>query len=123
MKKLIGLFLSVSVLLLAACSKQSDTASTEQKGDAGALQTVVIASTGSDADIWRYIATLPETKAAGVKLEIKNFTDYVAMNTAVANKEVDLNAFQSYAYLVAFNEANKDKIAPCLLYTSDAADD
>ena len=112
MKKLISLFLSVSVLLLAACSKQPDTASTEQKGDAAALQTVVIASTGSDADIWRYIATLPETKAAGLKLEIKNFTDYVAMNTAAANKEVDLNAFQSYAYLVAFNAANKDKIAP-----------
>jgi len=51
-------------------------------------------------------------KAAGIKLEVKNFTDYVAMNTAVANKEVDINAFQSYAYLVAFNAANKDKIAP-----------
>lgn len=111
MKKLISLFLSVSVLLLAACSKQPDTTATDQNGNA-ALQTVVIASTGSDADIWRHIATLPETKAAGLKLEIKNFTDYVAMNTAAANKEVDLNAFQSYAYLVAFNAANKDKIAP-----------
>ena len=71
-----------------------------------------MASTGSDADIWRYIATLPETKQAGIKLEVKNFTDYVAMNTAVANKEIDINAFQSYAYLVAFNANNKDKIAP-----------
>ncbi|QBQ16600.1 MetQ/NlpA family ABC transporter substrate-binding protein [Acinetobacter haemolyticus] len=111
MKKLINLFLSVSVLLLAACSKQPDNTA-EQNKDSGALQTVVIASTGSDADIWRHIASLPETQAAGLKLQIKNFTDYVAMNTAVANKEVDLNAFQSYAYLVAFNAANKDKIAP-----------
>lgn len=111
MKKLISLFLSVSVLLLAACSKQPDNTA-EQNKDAGALQTVVIASTGSDADIWRHIASLPETQAVGLKLQIKNFTDYVAMNTAVANKEVDLNAFQSYAYLVAFNAANKDKIAP-----------
>lgn len=71
-----------------------------------------MASTGSDADIWRFIASLPETKQAGIKLEVKNFTDYVAMNSAVANKEVDINAFQSYAYLVAFNESNKDKIAP-----------
>nr|MBP8206647.1 NLPA lipoprotein [Acinetobacter sp.] len=62
--------------------------------------------------IWRYIATLPETKAAGIKLEVKNFTDYVSMNTAVANKEIDVNAFQSYAYMVAFNGSNKDKIAP-----------
>ena len=73
MKKLISLFLGVSVLLLAACSKQPDTASSEQKNDAAGLQTVVIASTGSDADIWRHIASLPETKAAGIKLEVKNF--------------------------------------------------
>lgn len=102
----------MSVLLLAACGKQQSEPQAGKSGDSSQPQTVVIASTGSDADIWRYISTLPETKAAGVKLEVKNFTDYVAMNTAVANKEVDLNAFQSYAYLVAFNASNKDKIAP-----------
>ncbi|MBJ9720489.1 NLPA lipoprotein [Acinetobacter calcoaceticus] len=112
MKKLISLFLSVSVLLLAACGKQQSEPQAGKGSDSSQLQTVVIASTGSDADIWRYISTLPETKAAGIKLEVKNFTDYVSMNTAVANKEVDLNAFQSYAYLVAFNASNKDKIAP-----------
>ncbi len=110
MKKLISILLGASVLTLGACSKQ-EAPSTETKTDATKEQTVVMASTGSDADIWRYIATLPETKQAGIKLEVKNFTDYVAMNTAVANKEVDINAFQSYAYLVAFNANNKDKIA------------
>lgn len=110
MKKLISILLGASVLTLGACSKQ-EAPSTETKTDTTKEQTVVMASTGSDADIWRYIATLPETKQAGIKLEVKNFTDYVAMNTAVANKEVDINAFQSYAYLVAFNANNKDKIA------------
>ncbi len=62
--------------------------------------------------LWRYIATLPETKEAGIKLEVKNLTDYVSMNAAVANHEIDVNAFQSYAYMVAFNDNNKDKIAP-----------
>lgn len=112
MKKLISLFLSLSVLLLAACSKPQNDASTDKNSNSESLQTVVIASTGSDADIWRFISGLPETQAAGLKLEVKNFTDYVAMNVAVANQEVDLNAFQSYAYLVAFNASNKDKIAP-----------
>ena len=113
MKKLFSVLLSASVLTLSACSKQEAPA-TEAKTDTATTteQTVVMASTGSDADIWRYIATLPETKQAGIKLEVKNFTDYVAMNTAVANKEIDINAFQSYAYLVAFNANNKDKIAP-----------
>ncbi|NCI77134.1 MetQ/NlpA family ABC transporter substrate-binding protein [Acinetobacter kanungonis] len=113
MKKLFSVLLSASVLTLSACSKQEAPA-TEAKTDTATTteQSVVMASTGSDADIWRYIATLPETKQAGIKLEVKNFTDYVAMNTAVANKEIDINAFQSYAYLVAFNANNKDKIAP-----------
>ena len=113
MKKLLGVLLSASVFTLTACSKQqapdSDAAQAKNSGE---LQTVTLASTGSDADIWRYIATLPETKQAGLKLDVKNFADYVAMNTAVANKEIDLNAFQSYAYMVAYNDANTQKIAP-----------
>ncbi|WP_166168147.1 MetQ/NlpA family ABC transporter substrate-binding protein [Acinetobacter sp. SA01] len=112
MKKLLGLVLGLSVGL-SGCGKQEAPANNAaQTKDTNGLQTVTMASTGSDAEVWRYIATLPETKTAGIKLEVKNFTDYVSMNTAVANKEIDVNAFQSYAYLVAFNESNKDKIAP-----------
>jgi len=112
MKKLLGLVLGLSVGL-AGCSKQeAPAADAAQQKDAATVQTVTMASTGSDADIWRYIAGLPETKAAGIQLEVKNFTDYVSMNTAVANKEIDVNAFQSYAYMVAFNASNEQKIAP-----------
>ena len=111
MKKILGLVLGLSVGI-AGCSKQETPAPEAKATDTAAVQTVTIASTGSDADVWRHIASLPETKEAGLKLDIKNFTDYVAMNTAVANKEIDVNAFQSYAYLVAFNESNKDKIVP-----------
>ncbi|WP_349929525.1 MetQ/NlpA family ABC transporter substrate-binding protein [Acinetobacter sp. A1-4-2] len=112
MKKLLGLVLGLSVGL-SGCGKQEAPANdAAQTKDTNGLQTVTMASTGSDAEVWRYIATLPETKTAGINLEVKNFTDYVSMNTAVANKEIDVNAFQSYAYLVAFNESNKDKIAP-----------
>ncbi|WP_180084293.1 MetQ/NlpA family ABC transporter substrate-binding protein [Acinetobacter sp. YH12145] len=112
MKKLLGLVLGLSVGL-SGCGKQEAPATdAAQQKDTTEVQTVTMASTGSDADIWRYIATLPETKEAGIKLEVKNFTDYVSMNTAVANKEIDVNAFQSYAYMVAFNDNNKDKIAP-----------
>lgn len=111
MKKILGIALGLSVAL-TGCSKPEAPATDAAKTETAAEQTVTIASTGSDADIWRHIATLPETKEAGLKLDIKNFTDYVAMNTAVANHEVDINAFQSYAYMVAYNDANTTKIAP-----------
>ena len=111
MKKILGLILGLTVGL-TACSKPEAPATEAAQKDTTELQKVVMASTGSDADIWNHIASLPETKEAGIDLQVKSFTDYVAMNTAVANKEIDINAFQSYAYLVAFNTSNKDKIAP-----------
>lgn len=111
MKKILGFVFGLSIAL-TGCSKSEAPTESTQVEQPNALHTVRIASTGSDADIWRHIATLPQTTEAGLKLEVKNFTDYVSMNTAVANKEMDINAFQSYAYLVAFNQSNTDKIAP-----------
>lgn len=111
MKKLFGVLLSASVLTLSACGKQ-EAAADKSKTDANGLTKVTIASSGSDTDIWNFIATLPETKKAGIDLKVQNFTDYVAMNNAVANKDIDANAFQSYAYMVAYNANNKDKVAP-----------
>ncbi|WP_297425784.1 MetQ/NlpA family ABC transporter substrate-binding protein [uncultured Acinetobacter sp.] len=106
MNKLIGLAFGASVVLAGCGQSQSPQSDAKTTDD---LQTVTMASTGSDADVWRYIATLPETKAAGIKLEVKNFNDYVAMNTAVANQEIDVNTFQSYNYMVAYNTETTDK--------------
>ena len=111
MKKILGLVLGLSVGI-AGCSKQDAPETAANNTNKDSVQTITIASTGSDADIWKFIAKLPETEAAGLNLDVKNFTDYVSMNTAVANKEIDINAFQSYAYMVAYNDANTQKIAP-----------
>ena len=111
MKKILGLVLGLSVGI-AGCSKQDAPETAANNTNKDSVHTITIASTGSDADIWKFIAKLPETEAAGLKLDVKNFTDYVSMNTAVANKEIDINAFQSYAYMVAYNDANTQKIAP-----------
>lgn len=110
MKKVLSVVLTSSILLAAGCSKKEP----EQGNAAASDQTkkIVLASTGSDTDVWKFIATLPETKQAGINLEVKNFTDYVAMNKATANKEIDVNAFQSYNYMVAYNTESKDKVAP-----------
>lgn len=111
MKKILSVVLGASVVLLTACGKQ-DATQEKAKVDANGLTKVTLASSGSDTDIWNFIAKLPETKKAGIDLKVQNFTDYVAMNNAVANKDIDANAFQSYAYMVAYNANNKDKVAP-----------
>lgn len=114
MNKLLSISLAFFVALMTACSKQP-TEQTEAKAAnpaAGELRTIRVASTGSDTDVWNYIAGLPETKAAGIKLEVNNLTDYVVLNTSVASGEMDVNAFQSFNYLAAYNASNKDQIYP-----------
>lgn len=114
MKKLFSLSLAFFVVLMSACSKQpaQETESKAQQPAAGELRTIKVASTGSDTDVWKYIATLPETKQAGIKLEVNNLTDYVVLNTSVASGEMDVNAFQSFNYLAAYNSSNKAQVYP-----------
>lgn len=112
MKKILLFSLALFTILLSACSKpKSNEHETANTNTSAELRTIRLVSTGSDTDIWNYIAGLPETKEAGIKLEVKNLTDYVLLNTTVASGEQDVNAFQSFNYLAAYNAANKDKIA------------
>lgn len=109
-RQVCSIVFSSGLLLTAACSKHAQDTATDSH--TSPLKTIVLASSGSDTDVWRYIATLPETQQAGIKLDVKNFTDYVAMNKATANKEIDINAFQSYNYMQAFNSESSAQVAP-----------
>lgn len=113
MKKLFSVLFSASVLTLTACNKQpaqtENTAAAKDKTES--VRTIKLVSTGSDTDVWKYVATLPETAQAGIKLEVTNLTDYVVLNTSVASGEQDVNAFQSFNYLAAYNSSNTAKVA------------
>ncbi|RZG85681.1 NLPA lipoprotein [Acinetobacter sp. WCHAc060033] len=114
MNKLFGILLSASVLTLSACGNKPEQNQTSKENDQGStqtLQTIKLVSTGADTDIWKYISDLPETKQAGIDLKVTNLTDYVVLNTSVASGEQDVNAFQSFNYLAAYNASNKEKIA------------
>ncbi|WP_057876877.1 MetQ/NlpA family ABC transporter substrate-binding protein [Liquorilactobacillus aquaticus] len=71
--------------------------------------TITIGSIGSDVQIWKHIANLPEVKKEHLNIKVKSFTDGVSLNTATAENKIDVNAFQSYAYYVAFNKNNKNE--------------
>jgi len=114
MNKLFGILLSASVLTLSACGNKPEQNQTSKENDQGStqtLKTIKLVSTGADTDIWKYISDLPETKQAGIDLKVTNLTDYVVLNTSVASGEQDVNAFQSFNYLAAYNASNKEKIA------------
>lgn len=52
-------------------------------------------------------AIKPELEKKGYKIEIKEFSDYVLPDQALANKEIDANLMQHTSYLTKFCEDNK----------------
>ncbi|MFF4589556.1 MetQ/NlpA family ABC transporter substrate-binding protein [Streptomyces sp. NPDC001388] len=85
---------------LSACGSDKDSAGT----DANATLTVAATPT-PQGEILTYIKDNLAEKA-GLKLEVKEFTDYVTPNTAVQQGEVDANYFQHQPYLDDFNKKN-----------------
>ncbi|MFF8291823.1 MetQ/NlpA family ABC transporter substrate-binding protein [Streptomyces sp. NPDC016309] len=113
--KLTTAFAGITVLALGltACGTASDPSSS--KGGSGKADEtkplVVAASPTPHADILGFVKDNLAEKA-GLKLEIKEFTDYVLPNTATQQGQVDANYFQHKPYLDDFNKKNKTTIVP-----------
>ncbi|OIK00661.1 MetQ/NlpA family ABC transporter substrate-binding protein [Streptomyces colonosanans] len=91
---------------LSACGSGSDSG----KADANAPLTVA-ATPNPQGEILTYVKDHLAQKA-GLKLEVKEFTDYVTPNTAVQQGQVDANYFQHKPYLDDFNKKNGTDIVP-----------
>ncbi|MYU31921.1 metal ABC transporter substrate-binding protein [Streptomyces sp. SID8358] len=98
---------------LSACGTDSDPASKSESGaNADTSKALVVAASPTPhADILNYVKKNLAEKA-GLKLEVKEFTDYVLPNTATENGQVDANFFQHKPYLDDFNKKNKTHIVP-----------
>jgi D-methionine transport system substrate-binding protein len=104
MKKIISTILiaALSLSVFAGCAS-STTASSAASSSAPALKKIVIgASPTPHALILKEAAKLLQAK--GYDLQIKEFSDYVLPNTALADKELDANYFQHQPYLDKFNK-------------------
>lgn len=104
MKKLKGLFLLVvaafSLFLLAACGNSQASGNGEK--------TVKIGVTGSDHRTLDAVAK--KVKKEGINIKIVEFTDYSQPNTALAQGEIDLNAFQTVRFQDDWNKKHKTNI-------------
>ncbi|EFR43893.1 MetQ/NlpA family ABC transporter substrate-binding protein [Streptococcus pseudoporcinus] len=87
-------------ILLVACGNA--------KTDKNTITVGVMTKTSSDDARWKEIEDL--LKKDGIKLKYKEFTDYSQPNKAVANGEVDINAFQHYNFLTNWNKENKENL-------------
>ncbi len=68
---------------------------------------ITVGTIGPDVQVWQHIANSKQAKDEGLKIKVKSFTDPVALNRATASGEIDVNAFQSWSYLQAYNKENK----------------
>ncbi|OCG01130.1 MetQ/NlpA family ABC transporter substrate-binding protein [Gilliamella sp. wkB112] len=67
-------------------------------------QIIVGVAAGPYGDMFKQ-AIAPELTKKGYSVEIREFSDYVQPNLALANKEIDANLFQHLTYLNNFKQA------------------
>ncbi|MFC9244108.1 MetQ/NlpA family ABC transporter substrate-binding protein [Streptomyces sp. NPDC057136] len=98
---------------LSACGTDSDPAAKSETGAKAdtSKALVVAASPTPHGDILNFVKKNLADKA-GLKLEVKEFTDYVLPNTATETGQVDANFFQHKPYLDDFNKKNNTHIVP-----------
>ncbi|MDX3852660.1 MetQ/NlpA family ABC transporter substrate-binding protein [Streptomyces sp. AK02-01A] len=98
---------------LSACGTSSDPgAKSASDGTTDASKPLLVAASPvPHADILEFVKKNLAAKE-GLKLEVKEFTDYVLPNTATENGEVDANFFQHKPYLDDFNKKNGTHIVP-----------
>ncbi|MBT2466794.1 MetQ/NlpA family ABC transporter substrate-binding protein [Streptomyces sp. ISL-66] len=99
-------------LSLSACGSSSDPSSKADGGKTDESKPLVIAASPTPhADILKFVKDNLAAKD-GLKLEVKEFTDYVLPNTATQQGQVDANYFQHVPYLDDFNKKNGTDIVP-----------
>lgn len=110
MKK-ISLYIGAAsfLLLLGACG---NSGSAEQDGAEQNDGVVHISSVDSDAEVWDHIANSDAAQEAGLEIEVTEITGGTQSNNAVADGDVDANAFQSIEYLKSYNEESETNLIP-----------
>jgi D-methionine transport system substrate-binding protein len=103
MKKLLLSIIIITLAIIGAgCAEEKTSEGKEST-------TVKLGVSGTDTRIWDFVAKKAEKE--GINIEIVSFSDYVAPNTALAEGEIDVNAFQTVAYFDVFiKEHNLDLV-------------
>lgn len=106
MKKFIVLVLSLALMTGALVGCSGGNNDQGQTPEPGQKEKIVVGATAKPhAEILEVVK--PVLEADGIELEIKEFTDYVLINPALAEGQIDANFFQHVPYLEDYNSQNK----------------
>ena len=94
-RRIFALALAIALLALALTGCGSKDNGSAADGDTVTVKLGVVGAIYDD--IWK--PAQEALKAEGINLEIVQFSDYVTPNNALANGDIDLNAFQHRIYL------------------------
>lgn len=92
---------ALSVVALAACAPSSGN---DSKEDDKTLTVGIMTRTDATEPLWEKVSE--NAKKEGLTLKFVEFTDYSQPNKALANGEIDVNAFQHYNFLNNWNTEN-----------------
>lgn len=96
---------ALSVGILAACGSSS---SSDSSADTTTLKVGIMTRDDYTTELWDKITE--SAAAEGVTLEFTEFTDYSQPNKALAEGDVDVNAFQHIYFLNNWNEENGEDL-------------
>lgn len=95
-KKLFGTFALLTAGILTACGNDGET--------------VRLGVVGENNEAWEHVQE--ELVDEGIDLEIVTFSDYQTPNVALADGDIELNAFQTVIFLEDFNEDTGNDLTP-----------
>lgn len=104
-----GLIIVIAIILVAIGGALWGVHSHHQDS-----KTVTVGIVGNDKGtqaIWNQVAKTAKSRY-GITVKTKVFTDYTQPNKALAEGEIDLNAFQHYAFLDAWDKKNHNEVVP-----------
>lgn len=106
MKKILSLLITgILTLGLVGCGGAASTDSTKDTSDkstSNGVTTLKVGVNGTDFRLWDSLNE--RLKDKNIKLEPVSFADYVKPNQALADGEIDLNAFQTEVYFEQFKK-------------------
>lgn len=104
-KSLIVLLVLTLALGIVGCGKKDEVVESETD-----VKIVKLGINSDELSVWNHIKD--ELAKENIQLEIVTFGDYTRPNLALAEGEIDINAFQHYAFFDKFVEDHKLDLTP-----------